>query len=408
MQHDGRRGHSNLPKILFGAAGVLMVIALVIIMTSDDKSTEQPGPKPGEPTKTDPKAGTKTGAKTGTQTGTKTGVKTGTKTGIRPVPQTPKALEAAMNKLVGPSPITTPTDDKATAIKSYVEGMRLYKNAGSFLKARTLLNKAYRAGLRGGVLSTTDLNTCRTALLDLSAKTVLHRTAAYNPEDPYIVGHRWAPGELLNSTRNPATRMVTREGIIAKCDLCTGTKIVPWYNGLASATQFRAGDYYKLLIGPFHMVVYRSQCVADIYLQDLLVKRIRVAVGKADTPTPLGEFRLPSWGDKSAKSPYTPPVTAGRGSGQIYPGEPGYPLGAKGYYVKIEGIKEKGTDIPVSRGYAIHGTSDPSSIGTPASYGCIRVGAADMEFLYYALIGYADPNDPTVNWKRFSTISIQK
>ena len=35
--------------------------------------------------------------------------------------------------------------------------------------------------------------------------------------------------------------------------------------------------------------------------------------------------------------------------------------------------------------YAIHGTNDPSSVGTAASSGCFRLHKDDIEFLYYTV-----------------------
>lgn len=34
------------------------------------------------------------------------------------------------------------------------------------------------------------------------------------------------------------------------------------------------------------------------------------------------------------------------------------------------------------RGYGIHGTNNPRSIGKAASHGCIRMGKADLEMLF--------------------------
>jgi hypothetical protein len=35
-----------------------------------------------------------------------------------------------------------------------------------------------------------------------------------------------------------------------------------------------------------------------------------------------------------------------------------------------------------AKGYGIHGTNEPNSIGKAASHGCIRMGKADLEELY--------------------------
>jgi hypothetical protein len=41
------------------------------------------------------------------------------------------------------------------------------------------------------------------------------------------------------------------------------------------------------------------------------------------------------------------------------------------------------------RGYGIHGTNEPNSIGKAASHGCIRMSRADLEELY-ALVEVGD------------------
>jgi hypothetical protein len=41
------------------------------------------------------------------------------------------------------------------------------------------------------------------------------------------------------------------------------------------------------------------------------------------------------------------------------------------------------------KGYGIHGTNEPGSIGKAASHGCIRMGKADLEELY-ALVQVGD------------------
>jgi lipoprotein-anchoring transpeptidase ErfK/SrfK len=84
-----------------------------------------------------------------------------------------------------------------------------------------------------------------------------------------------------------------------------------------------------------------------------------VAVGKASTPSPEGEFRIinripnPAW--------YQPGKVVAPGKGN--------PLGSRWM-----GLSAKG--------YGIHGTNAPKSIGKAASHGCIRMRAADLEELF--------------------------
>ena len=87
--------------------------------------------------------------------------------------------------------------------------------------------------------------------------------------------------------------------------------------------------------------------------------------------TPRGEFRVigkglnpkwrkPDWAYVEAREPVPPPEDPSR----LVEGE----LGA---YV-----------LNLGDGYLIHGTKSEELLGRPASHGCVRVGAADLEKLY--------------------------
>jgi L,D-transpeptidase ErfK/SrfK len=92
---------------------------------------------------------------------------------------------------------------------------------------------------------------------------------------------------------------------------------------------------------------------------DRAVRVYDIAVGKASTPSPQGEFRIinripnPAW------------YTVGK---VVAPGK-GNPLGTRWMGLS-------------ARGYGIHGTNAPKSIGKAASHGCIRMHAADLEELF--------------------------
>lgn len=92
---------------------------------------------------------------------------------------------------------------------------------------------------------------------------------------------------------------------------------------------------------------------------DREVKSYDVAVGKVSTPTPEGEFRIIN----HIQNPtyYGTGVVIGPGTGN--------PLGTRWM-----GLSAKG--------YGIHGTNVPSSIGKAASHGCIRMRQQDLEELF--------------------------
>jgi lipoprotein-anchoring transpeptidase ErfK/SrfK len=87
-----------------------------------------------------------------------------------------------------------------------------------------------------------------------------------------------------------------------------------------------------------------------------------VAVGKPSTPSPVGTFTIVN--RLAHPTYYRPGVVIGPGDRN--------PLGTRWM-----GLSEKG--------YGIHGTDQPGSIGYARSHGCIRLRNADVERLYERL-----------------------
>ena len=92
---------------------------------------------------------------------------------------------------------------------------------------------------------------------------------------------------------------------------------------------------------------------------DRVVKIYKVAVGAAVSPSPNGEFRIA----QRLENPtyYKPGVVIGPGKDN--------PLGPRWI----------GLDV---KGFGIHGTNRPASIGKNASHGCVRLRNHDIEDLY--------------------------
>jgi len=93
-----------------------------------------------------------------------------------------------------------------------------------------------------------------------------------------------------------------------------------------------------------------------------VIARFSVAVGAEVSPTPTGEFRIIS---RVSNPTYYRP-------GTVIPAGKDNPLGTRWL-----GLSRKG--------YGIHGTNAPRSIGTAASHGCIRLRNGDMERLFTIL-----------------------
>jgi len=90
-----------------------------------------------------------------------------------------------------------------------------------------------------------------------------------------------------------------------------------------------------------------------------LVKLYSVAVGAPENPSPSGEFQIA----QRLENPgyYKPGVVIAPGSGN--------PLGTRWMGLNV-------------KGFGIHGTNRPNSIGKNASHGCIRLRNRDIEDLF--------------------------
>ena len=90
-----------------------------------------------------------------------------------------------------------------------------------------------------------------------------------------------------------------------------------------------------------------------------VLKVYDVAVGKPSTPSPAGEFRVMN---RIANPTYF-------GTGKVIAPGKQNPLGTR--WIGLS-----------AKGYGIHGTNVPSSIGKAASHGCIRMRQRDVEELF--------------------------
>ena len=98
----------------------------------------------------------------------------------------------------------------------------------------------------------------------------------------------------------------------------------------------------------------------SLYEGDQVVKSWDVAVGKPSTPSPRGaativsRIKNPTWYGPAGKV-----VGPGRSN----------PVGTRWIGLSM-------------KGYGIHGTNEPNSIGNAASHGCIRMRNRDVEELF--------------------------
>ncbi len=145
-------------------------------------------------------------------------------------------------------------------------------------------------------------------------------------------------------------------------------------NRISNPKNLRAGANIKLIRGPFHVRVDKSDFRMDLFLQDptgdlIYVRSLAVGLGEEDS-TPLGTWLIR---EKTENPDWRNPRT-----GEYWPQDKkGIPIGE--YWMALEGQDASNKAIT---GYGIHGTDEPDSIGQQASMGCIRLGEEDITMLF--------------------------
>ncbi len=112
----------------------------------------------------------------------------------------------------------------------------------------------------------------------------------------------------------------------------------------------RAGEVH-LSLDPFRIEIDTTRRRLDLYEGDALTLSTEIAVGVGATPTPHGEFYL-----AELLQPPDPDGVYGP-----------YAFGLSGFSETLDSFA--GGDGVVG----IHGTNDPSSLGSEVSHGCVRV-----------------------------------
>jgi len=153
-------------------------------------------------------------------------------------------------------------------------------------------------------------------------------------------------------------------------------EILMQINNISRPEVLQAGQTVKVINGPFHARTALSTFTMDLFLQDIYVRSFPVGLGKPGRETPTGQWVVKP-GGKLIKPPWTDPDTGRR----YHPEDPDYPLGSR--WIGLEGVlgAAKGRT-----GFAIHGTKEPSQIGTAGSRGCIRLHNGDVILVYNLLM----------------------
>ncbi len=151
------------------------------------------------------------------------------------------------------------------------------------------------------------------------------------------------------------------EKIAAKFRITSG--LVMRLNGLSN-DMLQSRQVLKVINPNFNILVDLSNCKLSLRSGDMVIKRYPVAIGKAETATPTGNFKVT---DKLPNPVWY--STSPSGAKEAIPaGDPRNELGTRW--------------IGFKPAYGIHGTIDPGSIGKAMSKGCVRMHNEDVEELY--------------------------
>ena len=228
------------------------------------------------------------------------------------------------------------------------------QGTGGVMEARDSLNQALRMPMGPKQREYVKTQLSELANLWLFGRTIL-------PDDPLCGSYRVGPGDILE--------------VIGKQHKVP-YEILMDINKITDPRALQAGRSYKVVNGPFHAKVYRSTFTMDIYLQNTYVRSYKVGLGRSDTPTPTGIWRLRPGGKAYATS-WRDPDT-----GRLYqPEDPDYPLGSR--WMALDGLsgEAKGRE-----GFGVHGTKEPDQIGSAGSRGCIRMYNGEAIKVYNMLI----------------------
>jgi hypothetical protein len=149
------------------------------------------------------------------------------------------------------------------------------------------------------------------------------------------------------------------------------------------ASRLQLGRTIKIVRGPLHARVTKHLFLMDVYALDaegypVYIRSFDVGLGENDK-TPLGNWEV------IAGSKVTNPSWKDDLTGEYYaPDNPENPIGE--YWIAIEGLDPGNKN---KRGFGIHGTIDPDSIGTEASRGCVRLLDEDIELVFSMLTDHS-------------------
>lgn len=275
----------------------------------------------------------------------------------RPPEVTPPSIAAAPPAHTPVDPGPPASSASGPAAERFTRAVQ-WRQAGRLIDARSELN-ALLFDL-GDKLSYAEQQTVRDLIAELNDELIFSPTVYAN--DPLVEVYTVQSGDRLSKV---APRYKTTYQLIERIN-----KI--------NANRVRVGQKLKVLKGPVHAQVSKSQFRLDLFVQDadgepVYLTSFPVGLGEQSS-TPVGPFKV---SDKVENPAWTNPKT-----NQTYArGDPNNPIGK--HWIRLVGANESTRGF---HGYGVHGTIEPQSIGQEASMGCVRMLADDVHRVYDMLV----------------------
>ncbi|UCD28810.1 MAG: L,D-transpeptidase [Planctomycetota bacterium] len=256
---------------------------------------------------------------------------------------TPSASQPARNNKVKPNSARADAELKAADAA---------KKRNDLIGTRTHLNRALQAGL-----AEKEAQRVRKELSELANKTIFSLSVDKNdPLVTYYVVQKYDALAII------AKRFEVPDDLLAQI------------NNIKNKNIIREKQRLKVIKGPFHALIDKSEHLMHIFLQDTYVRTYRVALGTHNS-TPTGKWRV---GTRQENPSWTDPRPGGK---RWYANDPQNPIGE--YWISLKGIEG---DAVEQFGYGIHGTIEPETIGQDVSLGCVRLAPDDIAMVYKMLM----------------------
>jgi hypothetical protein len=257
------------------------------------------------------------------------------------------------------------------AIASLGGGNRLLGASGAKRALGLLLEKIQRLSKEKQVFLLSDLLDAVTHGPRVWDRIGTFVEKAYGVEQKALEELLFRAGGKWHSVQRTVPKNGTLDGIAQDIertfDIPMSSGILQMVNRISDPRKLRWKQVIRVPIDPIRVVVEKRSFALKVFLGKALFRIYPVGLGK-DGKTPVAVFTVlekkeePNWLD-----PETGKLWAGN--------DPRNPLG--GFFIKLK--------HPEYKGFGLHGTIDPSSIGKESSRGCVRLGEEAIRELFLYL-----------------------